>query len=247
MRGVRGCVTLSGIAMSDGRDRWVEGELDRLDVPPARPGFHDELWDRIQLVERVAARRWRRASIVLAVVALAATSAAGVLAFPRLERGGTTVVDRTYSCATAVSSGVGSVRLSAYVSITATRPGFVELQSGNKIVNHQVVPLLQLGTGKTPLAVDASLCRRTTRAVPLRASGLPSAGVFTASFLGGFDDDCIASGRVLVRARMTLSGGVATRAEVAVRNEKSGTPIAFLAWSTTRMPAYISARCKDHQ
>ena len=93
-----------------------EHRLDRLAAPPARTGFHDELWDRVEAAERAATRRWRRTSIALAVIAIGAIATATSLAAALNTGSGRSVVDRTYSCVALSSGALPTVLIAAYVN-----------------------------------------------------------------------------------------------------------------------------------
>src|ERR1700686_1197489 len=80
------------------RDDQIREALERLPVPPEPPAFFNELWEKAGANDRRAVRRWRRASIAFATLAVAAATAAGVFAVGRA--GGARIVDRTISCPT---------------------------------------------------------------------------------------------------------------------------------------------------
>ena len=65
-------------------------------------------------------------------------------------------------------------------------------------------------------------CTRTRANVPLARTGLPGPPVRFQS-----DVACALAGRILVRARVVSEAGRVTRAELAVRTEKSGAPVAY--------------------
>lgn len=71
--------------------------------------------------------------------------------------------------------------------------------------------------------IDGRACRATKAGVTLSSRGLPSPPV---RFI--HRTDCAFAGRVLIRARVVSDGSRVTRAELAVRMEKSGAPIAYV-------------------
>src|SRR5438067_6320426 len=94
--------------------------LDDLVAPPARPGFREQLWERIEQRERTASRRWRTVAVVAFGSAVAAASAAGVLAFGTAG-GSSGPIDRTLSCPVSVVGGVNLLRLGATARQKAVR------------------------------------------------------------------------------------------------------------------------------
>ena len=65
-------------------------------------------------------------------------------------------------------------------------------------------------------------CTRSRVNVPLSRQGLPGPPVRLES-----DVACALPGRILVRARVISEGSRVTRAELAVRMEKSGAPVSY--------------------
>jgi hypothetical protein len=217
-----------------GRDDWVRDRLARLDPPPRRPGFEEELWQRLEGQERSLARRWRLTSIALAAVAAAAISAAAVLA---TAQGTGATVDRTVSCATQVQGGLHVFEIQTFLK----GPQFPT--SGVQIMSQQQL-LVGFNTLNTePLIVDTGSCRPVKRRFPLTAAKLPSAGTFTPGYTN-FSARCPLGGRVLVRVRLGLDAqGRPRHALVAVRMEKGNRPVAFLQWSAKRVTASIIRAC----
>lgn len=87
--------------------------------------------------------------------------------------------------------------------------------------------------------VEGRRCRLSTSIVPLTSRGLPGPPV-------GFEQqaECRLPGRVLVRARVVSSGSRVTRAELAVRMERSGVPIAYARIDASGSGAFwVSPRC----
>jgi hypothetical protein len=68
----------------------------------------------------------------------------------------------------------------------------------------------------------------------------------TPSRLGKIEVRCVAAKRVLVRFRITMSGGKPAHALFAVRNDASnGKPLEFLKWSPRKITGYLGGRCTD--
>ena len=222
-----------------------EHRLDRLAAPPARAGFHDELWERVEAAERAATRRWRRTSIALAVIAIGAIATATSLAAALNTGSGRSVVDRTYSCVALSSGALPTVLIAAYVN-TQKFPGSIDMGTRpDTSPGDNEAFYIDWGAGTNKLIVDPSGCQAVNRAVPLKSRGLPSNGVQTSTFAGGFYDTCNTNRRVDVRIRISASGDVPISAEFAVQNELNGRAIAFVNWTPHREETYLSSRCRE--
>jgi len=216
--------------------------LERLVAPPPRAEFHDELWDRLQASERATARRWRAAAIVATALAVAATSAAGVLAF---GSSAPATLDRTISCPAPDQGGVNVVRLNAQAKQRPIPVGG-KLEPNPAIVFFAIgptvnqLPLISLSSGKTGYSLDHSLCT-ATREIPLARSGLPLS-VFRTS--GGVFRECWVAPRITIRLRARFgSSGVPLAALLAVRSGKRQHPVAYIDWTPRRVTAYLSPIC----
>jgi len=239
--------------------------LERLVAPPARSGFHEELWDRIQERERAAARFWRAAAVAIAVVAVAATSAAGVLAFGSASA---TVVDRTLSCPVAPN---GEIALFAHVKGPTTRvheasnpagklvphPALVELDTGRGvIVNGGLIQIVQTTLAgvysgaslseKAGYTLDGSDCL-SVKPVPLAPAGLRSAGVFTGGGGAGVYKECSVARPATFRMRVTLAkSGLPVAAKLAIRSGKKLRPVAYVDWTPKRVRAWLAPGCQQY-
>lgn len=237
-------------------DREIRAALEELPLPPEPPGFFDALWQAAEARERVAARRWRGISVVLAVATIAAGSAAGVLAVSR-SSGGTTTVDRTISCPVITQLDSGSIGFSAQVKEppvsynggTVTQPGEIGAGSGNQIT-YAGASSEMFANGKTIKAgyfFNTTPCK-SAPAIPLSRSGLPSLGVFSRAGNTELFESCsvAANSSVTVRLRVVLSGPDAPiAAQLAIRAGKRQRPLAFINWTPTRFTALASAACQQ--
>ena len=239
--------------------------LERLVAPPARSGFHEELWDRIEARERAAARFWRTVAVAAFAVAAAAVSAAGVLAF---GSGSATVVDRTLSCPVAPN---GQIALFAHVKGPSIRvheasvpsgklvprPALVELDTGRGvIVNGGLVQIVQTTlagayageslTAKAGYTLDGGECS-SVKAIPLASSGLRSAGVFTGGGAAGVYRECSVAQPATFRMRVTLAkNGLPVAVKLAVRSGKKLRPVAYVDWTPKRVRAWLAPSCQQY-
>ena len=239
--------------------------LERLVPPPAHSSFHEELWDRIQERERAAARFWRTAAVAIAVVALAAASAAGVLA---VDSGGPTVVDRTLACSLAPN---GQIALFAHVKGPTIRvheagntagklvphPALVELDTGRSVILNagifQVAQTTLAGaysgaslTAKAGYTLGGSGCLGA-KTIPLAPSGLHSAGVFSGGGASGVYRECAVAQPATLRMRVTLAkNGLPVAAKLAIRSGKKLRPVAYIDWTPTRVRAWLAPGCEQY-
>lgn len=233
-------------------DTLVRDGFDRL-TPPEPSAFFDDLWDGIDARQRTVSRRWRASAIAAASVAVAAMSAAGVLAF---ERGGGTAAatsyDRTMSCPMALKGGVPVFKLQAAArhsfynnGQTFRQPGVAAIQDANG-QGFGSVGSAQHGYG----FASPELCRAAP-AVPLAPSGLALEGVYRQGQfgLGGdFGVTCLVGNRVTIRVQAVIgrndtpvSGRIAVRTGI----EKKARPVAYVKWTPTRVDVYLSPDCHD--
>jgi hypothetical protein len=124
------------------------------------------------------------------------------------------VVDETWSC----SAGAG-------LQVDAAG-GFLHL-----------APALQLRDAPLRFALGMRGCRLTTLRVPVASD--PRATHVNGSFAAA----CAPEKTVFLHARITLSHGVATRAEVAVSDGRSGRTIAYVDWSPKRIASWLARGC----
>lgn len=253
--------------MSDLRD-----ELEKLQPPSPRPGFHDSLWQRIDSQARASSRFWRTIAVAAIVVALAASSAASVLAF---DAGSPAVVDRTLACPVALN---GEIDLFAHVkgpsmrlpgtwikvhnrAVRTTkivpRPALVEFDTGRAVLINagasQIVQTTLAGayagsslTAKAGYTLDGSDCT-AAKTIPLSSDGLRPAGVFTGTGGAGIYRECGVAQPATFRARLTLAkNGLPVAAKLAIRSGKKLRPIAYIDWTPTRVRAWLAPGCQQY-
>jgi hypothetical protein len=238
--------------MSDRQAAAVEAlaaeAFERL-LPPESPSFFDGMWQQVEILERRSARRWRRASIVLAAVALVTATAAAVFAaggLPDASGGAARVIDRTLVCKTS-HAGIywkvtlrGSVRFPSHPLADLTLDTAFKVDPKTNFLIHQV----QIASTTDGFTTDGSACTQSAASgIPLAAGKLPSNGVVTPHFVGQIVADCKVEPRIRVHVRVTTRGSTPVAAEMAIRNYKSNQPVAFLSWSTERLASYFSSRC----
>jgi hypothetical protein len=230
--------------------------------PAERPDFFDELWERTEADASRRAKRWRTASVALAVVALAAITSTAVVAARRASTtvGGPRVVDRTVECGAKIG-GVPGLNLFARVNEPPLRavpqPGLVGVDAGNTASPQA----LFAGAGRllwvwSPTAhkysyiksgyeFDRTMCRPTSR-LALVSSRLPALGTFSNAGHADLNATCpTASGSVVtVRMRVRLARpGAPTSAKVAVAVGRHRHPVAFVDWTPTRFKAFLADGC----
>ena len=167
-----------------------------------------------------------RRGVGVAIVAAAVTvaAAASVSAAPASSK---QVVDRTYSC---------KVRPARYIDLESSvtlppengqpRPGQVRVTTVKKGIQRNgitfYVPQVFFEEKKDSLDVDRSACRRSSRRVPLKTTGLPTPGE---------------------TATPTHTG---RKALLAVRNDsEKSKPVAFYRWSPSKIVAYLGKTCVE--
>ncbi len=229
--------------------------LGRLAAPEPRPGFHDELWERVEAAERAATRRWRRTSVALAVLALSAIAAATALAASLASSGRASVIDRTLSCATTLQGQRPVVWVQANVKtrqIPVASLAVLTVPGGDVVIAgapRQTTQQLSVAAAKNGFGVDDGACAPSSRHVPLAAAGLSASTTITTTFLGSFWQTCpiadrARADRALLHVHVTLADGVPTRAQLAVRNETTNKPIAYVVWTPTRVSSFFAQSCK---
>lgn len=234
---------------SDDEVRWLQERLRRLVAPPAPPGFRDEVWERFQAADKASARRWRRTSIVLAAVAAAAIAAASVLAATRASVLTNGVIDETLSCQARVLAQRPSIQVGGNVITAKTPVASVDLLTVyRKTAQGLLVPQVAFASTPNSFTVDRTVCRTSKRRVPLAPAGLPANAVVTPTFAGSWGNICVTADRanadrVLVHVRVTVVHGIPSRGELAVRNEETGKPVAYVVWTPTRLASFSLATC----
>ena len=157
-------------------------------------------------------------------------------------------IDGTYSCRVRRQH---FVLLSGTVTMGQQQPGLFDLISVNKSVvkNGATVTVTQFGFSapRSNLHVDKSTCSRVKKQIPLKSKGLSGPPeTVTPSFEGHLNQRCNTKDRVLVRIRLTTSGGHSTHALVAVRNDDAKhKPVAFWNWSPQKLSSWSANGCVD--
>jgi hypothetical protein len=192
-------------------------------------------------------RRWFGVAVV--VVAVTVTVVANVGAAPANS---TRVVDRTYSC---------KVRPARYIDVESSvtlpaengqpRPGQVRVTTVKKGIQRNgitfYVPQVFFEEQKDSLDVDRSACRRSSRRVPLKTTGLPTPGeTATPTHAGSVSGRCSTTKRVFVHLKITMQNGKPENALVALRNDSDKSkPVAFYRWSPSKIVAYLGKTCVE--
>jgi hypothetical protein len=187
---------------------------------------------------------------ILGVIVLALIAATGASAWPGRA---SQVIDRTYTCGVRPERYIDvNTNVTIPSSVTGGYPdvGQVWLDTVHKTAPvgglQVVVPQVQFRAAKNSLSVDKALCRRSSHQVALKPAGLPLYETVTRTHLGQIEVRCVAAKRVLVRFRITLTGGKPAHALFAVRNDSSkGKPIEFLKWSPRKITGYLGRGCTD--
>jgi hypothetical protein len=225
------------------RDVELFDEAVEHHVAPALPGFFEELWREAERRQRIAARRWRRVALVLAVAAAAATTAAGVLASSRAPLSAT--IDQTWSCATAHLGGANRVEWRTSVTTPSTDAYFFFTPQPQAATQNLGPPALRLDTHPGKVTWDPQRCVRSHTPVALTSKGLKPEIVVTTHFVGYTTSGCRSSARILLHARVTVSRGEPVHAKIAVVNAGSHRPIGYVDWSPTRIATWTS-KCTSY-
>lgn len=156
------------------------------------------------------------------------------------------VDDRTVVCVTEVVAGVR--KFSIYFSplqppsgnVPDGFPAVVSLGTGFRSTENPSLVVAGAGPRALPrVRTDTRRCSRSKSNVPLASRGLPGPPVRYQSSV-----DCTLPGRVLARARVVSDGSRVTRADFAVRMERSGIPIAYVRIAGDGNGAFwVSPRC----
>ena len=191
----------------------------------------------------------RAVGVVVVVVAVTGAVVANVGAAPSSSA---RVVDGTYSC---------KVRPAHYIDLESSvtlppengqpRPGQVRVTTVKKGIQRNgitfYVPQVFFEEKKDSLEVDRSACRRSSRRVPLKTTGLPTPGeTATPTHTGSVNGRCSTAKRVLVHLKLTTTNGKPEKALVALRNDsEKSKPVAFYRWSPSKIVAYLGNTCVE--
>jgi hypothetical protein len=227
--------------------------LAGLAAPPPRPGFHDALWDRAVAAERASARRWRRTSIALAAVTIAAIAAASAFAAGLGTDARASVIDRTLSCATSLQAQRPVMWVQANVK-TKRNPvaslDVITLPATTWVVTGQKQQM-SIGAAKDGFGIDDGSCTASKQRVPLVPSGLPASTTVTSTFLGSFWETCRTADhnradRTLLHVHVTLKNGIPATAQLAIRNEATGKPVGYVEWTPKRVASWFGPACNAY-
>ena len=193
-------------------------------------------------VDNHARRRLGFATSRIVVVACTAT----LLGAAPAALSGTGAIDLTYSCAVKFGPHPHYVDISANAKTPQGNAAYGFVFTALKVRDKQFIPQLHFDSAAKSLTIDASLCRRSTKAVPLPPSNssLPSGGTITVNFGGVMNERCSSAGRVLVRARLQQGSHGATHVQLAVANDDARKrPLAYVNWTPTRVVYSTAASC----
>lgn len=236
-------------------DEYTRRVVDALPVQPETPAFFDALRVHLQEGERRSLRRWRRAALAFALVALLASAAAGVLA--ATPRAASAVVDRTVRCANlrhetggpffdVTSNATGEPTTDANGKLPKPPPGFSPVP-GIEIRTGDTQTLLSLSSAASGYQLDRTLCAPVRAPLTFAPHGLPLAMKLTFKDKVQFHVRCVAP-RMLVRIRIVNdASGVPLRAQLLVVRVQGSRPLAYVNWSRQRAEAYASAGCVTMQ
>jgi hypothetical protein len=186
---------------------------------------------------------WGRISVVVGAAAVAASASAfAAPAGATRADASTQVVDKTYSCLAKPRRlfFVGAqVRLPPGGQVPAG-PAMATVSTAN---DHRFQVVFK--DVKNSLKVDRSICRPSPRRLPLKPAGLSLDQTVTRNLVGHMTGKCpVRTKRVLVHFRVSLTGGIPTRASLAVRRDSAkGKPLAFLRWSPRKISDYLAESC----
>jgi hypothetical protein len=238
--------------VAEERDDWIRAALERAQVPDESPSFFADLWEAAQARERAAVRRWRRVSLVLALLAAAAISSAAVLA---ASPAAANVVDVRGVCAAQIVGGIPVFSVTAVPSGRPPKklvnvkppPGFHVDPSLFLTTGHEfdAPPLFSLSTYFSGYQLDRRTCTPTRSAIALTHSALPADGVSATDKNSRIHFRCLGAGTFAFRLRIVNDkSGVPASAQVAVVRAKTGKPIVYVEWSPTRVDGWAAPSCE---
>ena len=131
------------------------------------------------------------------------------------------------------------------------RPGQVRVTTVKKGIQRNgitfYVPQVFFEEKKDSLDVDTSACRRSSRRVPLKTTGLPTPGeTATPTHTGSVNGRCSTTKHVLVHLKVTMQNGKPETALLAIRNDsEKSKPVAFYRWSPSKIVGYLGNSCVE--
>jgi hypothetical protein len=189
---------------------------------------------------------WGRISIVVGAAAVAATgSAFAAPAGATRAHAGAQVVDKTYSCLT-------KPRRLFFVGAQVRLPPGGQVPAGPAMAtvttadDHRFQIVFK--DVKDSLKVDKSICRPSSRRLPLKPAGLALDQTVSRDFVGHITGKCpVRTKRVLVHFRVSTTAGTPTHALLAVRKDSAkGKPLAFFKWSPRKISDYLAESCTTY-
>jgi hypothetical protein len=228
-------------------DLLVRAASDRL-LPPEPPDFLDVFWERTAAREHLAVRRWRRATLAAAAVALAALGAAGVIAAPF---GSSKVVDRTATCVTQARAGVRLVAIAASPTRPANAAQYGRYTAAELVFTtggdwYYGTKLLNLDATLKGYLANEERCANANRDIPLEPRGLSLRADYRKGSYSGRLVTCKTQARIAYRARFTMDEkGRPVSGRVAVQAARGGEPLIYVDWSQRRMRMWAGRACDD--
>ncbi|HET8893511.1 MAG TPA: hypothetical protein VFM96_05390 [Gaiellaceae bacterium] len=212
-------------------------------------------------------------AVAAVTVAIAGTSAAGVLAF---GSGGAGPLDRTLSCPAPqnrldVLAGVRGPSKFVYQAGSpdpnkavpfhrgwpvhtklVAHPALVEVDAGRHIILNQGIITLYQTTfaGASPsyksgYSFDGTVCKQA-KTIPFTSAGLKEIGVFTGAQGAGVSAECPIASPATLRMRVTLKSGTPTAATLTLRGGMDLRLAAYVEWTPKRVSVWLAAGCDPY-
>jgi hypothetical protein len=221
----------------------ITKRLEQIEAPAAAAAFYDELRSRLDAHRNKTLLRWKRATVVSAIVAIGGICATGVMALSH----GSSSIDRTMTCPVPESGGVHSVSI---VTQANQVPG--PLAGGNDVypnpamlnVGIRLTALITVRSGDSFFGKEGYLLNTTfctaAKNVPLRPRGLPLIANLKARDEQKLDSLCWISSRMRMRVAVQFTDpSKPASAKVALETPRRR-PIAYVDWSPARVRVYAS-------
>ena len=158
---------------------------------------------------------------------------------------GATTVDKTFSCTVKLGGSHPYLDVAGGAKVDAN-PGYSLVYTALKKQGPKFVAQLSFNSASKGLQVDATLCKHSSRRVPLRSSKLKSGQTVSSSFVGYFSDRCVTARRASVRVRLREGGSGPAHARVAVVSDnRKRAPLAEEIWTPTRIRYFVARGCVD--
>ena len=222
-------------------------ELHDLKAPPAGPSFREELFERAELADRRAARRWRLVAIAATAAAVAAVSAAGAIAFGTGSSAGARTVDLSRVCSVPIQGGIPVAWVTAHAKVARFNNGkTIHYAAFGGFGTQSGVNLGGVASVKEGVGISGPEWCKPTAPMPLKPSGLKLYDTYTTDELSpGIDDfgvKCFVGAKVRVHLRALVgSNGVPSSAKLALwTGQKKLRPVAYIDWTPTKVKLYLS-------